>query len=46
MTNTFKEIDVKKCLNCGAPVTDRNFLYDNPNFCSDQCRDAYQRKKK
>ena len=42
---TSKDIEVKKCLNCGSPVSERTFMYDNANFCSGQCKDAYQRRK-
>lgn len=40
-----KEIEVKKCVNCGCLVSDRNFMYDNANFCTGQCKDAYQRRR-
>ena len=40
-----KDIDVKRCLNCGDYVSNRPFMYDNPNFCSGPCKDSYQRRK-
>ena len=39
------EIEIKKCLNWGDLVSNRNFMYDNPNFCTGQCKDSYQRRK-
>ncbi len=37
------EIEIKRCLNCGDLVSNRTFMYDNPNFCTGQCKDGYQR---
>ena len=39
------EIEIKRCLNCGDLVSNRTFMYDNPNFCTGQCKDGYQRRK-
>jgi hypothetical protein len=38
------EIEIKRCLNCGDLVSNRTFMYDNPNFCTGQCKDGYQRR--
>ncbi|HEX2408840.1 MAG TPA: hypothetical protein VHJ38_16685 [Nitrososphaeraceae archaeon] len=38
------EIEIKKCLNSGDLVSNRNFMYDNPNLCTGQCKDSYQRR--
>lgn len=45
MTKEGKELEIKRCLNCEALVSERTFMYDNVNFCSGQCKDAYQRRR-